>query len=430
MVYKVLALTIPNIATNITVPLLGMVDLAIVGHIGGASYLGAIAIGTAIFNLIYWNFGFLRMGTTGLTAQAFGARTLSECGITLHRSMAIAISVGVTIILLQYPILYLCEYFMNVSPTIKPIVEEYFYVRVWAAPATLSLYALKGWFIGMQNARTPMIIAIVLNCVNIAVSYILAVGMDMGISGVAWGTLIAQYSGMTMALIIIARYYRKAFRGVSFSRALKLREMKHFFSVNRDIFLRTMSLVIVFTFFTSASSKISDDILAINTLLMQLFTLFSYIEDGFAYSAESLAGRYYGAYNGTLLRHSIRVINRFGFFSAVVFTAIYIIVTLPILKIFTNDINILQQAMEYRWWVAAIPLCGYLAFLYDGIAGGMTKTIIMRNTIMVAMVAFFLSYYLLVPYIGNNALWLSLLIFLLLRGVLQLIPITKIAAKV
>ncbi len=430
MIYKVLALTIPNVATNITVPLLGMVDLAIVGHLGGTAYLGAIALGTAIFNLVYWNFGFLRMGTTGLTAQAFGARNLPECGVTLHRSMAIALSAALAIVVLQHPIFMACDYFMNVSPTIEPIVKEYFNVRVWAAPATLSLYAIKGWFIGMQNARTPMMIAIVLNCVNIAVSYSLAVGMDMGIAGVAWGTLIAQYSGMIMAIIIIARHYKKAFRGVSLVRSLKIREMGHFFNVNRDIFLRTMSLVVVFTFFTSASSKISDEVLAINTLLMQLFTLFSYIEDGFAYSAESLAGRYYGAGNGTLLRQSIRVINRCGIISAVAFTLIYVVVTLPILKIFTNDTAILEQAMQYRWWVAAIPICGYLAFIYDGIAGGMTKTAIMRNTIIIATAAFFAAYYSLINNLGNNALWIALLLFLILRGVLQLGAINKIVKRI
>ncbi len=429
MAKRVWALTIPNIATNITVPLLGMVDLAIVGHIGGTSYLGAIALGTAIFNFIYWNFGFLRMGTTGLTAQGYGKRSFVECGTTLIRSMAIALGIALILVAAQIPIFGISGRILNISSELEPIVTSYFNIRIWAAPATLSLYALKGWFIGMQNAKTPMVIAFVLNCVNIGVSYLLAVTFEMDMRGVAWGTLIAQYSGMLMALIYIAKYYRRVFKGVSIKVALRIKEMGHFFNVNRDIFLRTVSLVVVFTFFTSASSKISDEILAINTLLMQLFTLFSYIEDGYAYSAESLVGKYYGAGNSSLLRSAIRVINRFGFLSAVVFTVIYIVGTMPILKIFTNDTAIVEQAMQYRWWVAAIPICGYLAFIYDGIAGGMTKTVIMRNTIIIAMAIFFISYYTLIPHIGNNALWVSLLLFLLLRGVIQLFAINRLCAK-
>lgn len=429
MISRVVSLTIPNVITNITVPLLGMVDLAIVGHIGGGNYIGAVAIGTTIFNLVYWNFGFLRMGTTGMTAQAYGARDIKECVGVLTRALVIALSVALLMLLFQIPIFDASRYFMNMSTTIDPIVQEYFFVRIWAAPATISLYAFKGWFIGMQNSRTPMIIAITLNIVNITTSIFFAITLGMGIKGVALGTVIAQYSGVAIALFYMLRYYKKVFRYISLKASLQWHKMGYFFNINKDIFLRTLCLIIVYTFFTSASSKVGDDILGANTLLMQLFTLFSYIMDGFAYSAESLAGKYYGAKNGETLRHCVRVVNRFGILSAALFTVIYAVALYPILSIFTNDKAILTLAMDYRWWVVAIPFAGYLAFIYDGISGGMTKTKIMRNTIFAATVMFFASYYILFPVLGNDALWLALILFLIGRGVFQALLINKLINK-
>lgn len=426
MTGKIISLTIPNVITNITVPLLGIVDLAIVGHIGDGAFIGAIGIGTAIFNLIYWNFGFLRMGTTGMTAQAYGARNISEAAAVFLRSISVAVSIALCLILLQYPLFISSEYFMNISDAINPIVRDYFFVRIWAAPATLSLYAFKGWFIGMQNSRIPMMIAIVLNIVNIACSYLFAYHMNMGIKGVALGTVVAQYSGVIMSLFFILRYYRKIFRTLNPRVWMQLSEMKKFFSINKDIFLRTLCLVIIFTFFTSASAKINDATLAANTILMQLFTIFSYIMDGYAYSAESLAGRYYGARNRMLLLKCVRQVNIFGIVSAVAFTFTYIFCLRPILASFTTDSSVIDHAMTYRWWVAAIPLTGYLAFIYDGISGGMTKTIIMRNTIFAASALFFACYYTLHTTWGNNALWLSLILFLLARGIFQALAINKL----
>lgn len=426
---KVVSLTIPNVITNITVPLLGMVDLAIVGHIGGGSYIGAIAIGTAIFNLVYWNFGFLRMGTTGMVAQAYGARDLKECIDLLIRALVIALFISITLIALQYPVFGASRYFMNISDNVYPIVSDYFFVRIWAAPATISLYVFKGWFIGMQNSRIPMFIAIIINIVNITLSLLFAYTFDMGISGVALGTVIAQYSGVAIALIYLLRYYKKIFHYISIESAFQWDKILRFFNINKDIFLRTFCLVVVFTFFTSASSKENDTILGANTLLMQLFTLFSYIMDGFAYSAESLTGKYYGAKNISSLNKSIKVVNMFGLIFSALFTLIYFVALHPILSIFTNDESILELAMSYRWWVIAIPFSGYLAFIYDGISGGMTKTKIMRNTIFVSTFFFFASYYTLSPILGNDALWLSLILFLLGRGLLQMFYISRVVIK-
>lgn len=425
MIKKVISLTIPNVVSNITVPLLGMVDLAIVGHAGGGAYIGAIAIGTAIFNIVYWGFGFLRLGTTGLTAQAYGARDLRECGAIFMRSLGIAISVALCILALQYPIFAASSYFMNISETINPIVRDYFFIRVWAAPATLSLYATNGWFMGMQNPKIPMMNAIILNLVNIVGSLTFAYFLGMGVKGVALGTLIAQYSGLIFSLFFIMRYYRKVFRNVILSTIVEVSKLKHFFTVNSDIFLRSVCLILVFTFFTSASSKMGDDILAANTLLLQLFTLASYILDGYAFSAESLAGRYFGAANGNLLRSCVRVVNRFGFFSALAFTLIYMSALYYILSIFTDDLATLNLAMNYRWWIIFVPMTGYLAFIYDGILGGMTKTAIMRNAIFISTALFYILYYTLVPYLGNDAIWLALTVFLLGRGLFQVIMIRR-----
>ena len=429
MISKVISLTIPNVITNITVPLLGMVDLAIVGHIGGGDYIGAIAIGTAIFNLVYWNFGFLRMGTTGMTAQAYGARDIRECVGVLTRAVLIAISIALLLVVFQYSIFGASKYFMNISDNIEPAVRDYFFVRIWAAPATISLYAFKGWFIGMQNSKTPMVIAIGLNIVNITTSLFLAYNLGMGIKGVALGTVIAQYCGVAIALFYLMRYYKKVFKYFSVKASLQFNKMAYFFKINKDIFLRTLCLTIIFTFFTSASSKDGDDILGANTLLMQLFTLFSYIMDGFAYAGESLIGKYYGANNKKMLSRCTNDLILWGCVFGSIFTLGYALFLEPILSIFTDDQSVIAQSKSYIGWIVAVPFSGFLAFLLDGVFIGMGKTRVMRDIIIVGVVGFFIAYYSLQEVMGNSALWLGFILFLLSRGFLQLFAYLRIIRK-
>lgn len=413
---QILKLALPNIITNITVPLLGMVDIAIVGHIGQASHIGAIAIGTMIFNLIYWNFGFLRMGTSGLTAQAYGAEDWDETMRIMVRGLAIAVSVAILLILLQYPIGKLCELWVDSSEEVMQLALLYFYIRIWAAPATLGLYVLKGWFIGMQNSQTPMWIAIVMNIINIIFSLLFVIVWKMGIQGVALGTVMAQYSGLLIAIALWFKQYGYLRSRIDIRSSLHFNEMKRFFKVNGDIFLRTLCLVAVFTFIPAISAHMGDKILAANTLLMQLFTLFSYIMDGFAYAGESLVGRYTGAQDEPMLRKSVRYLLRWGMMLTLLFTVIYYFWGEYILAILTNDRTVIAEAMSYMAWSLIVPVAGFSAFLFDGIYIGATASKSMRNIMFVATAGFFIVYYLLAPTLGNNGLWIAFLIFLTLRG--------------
>ena len=438
---RILSLALPNIITNITVPLLGMVDMAIVGRLS-ASHIGAIAIGTQIFNLIYWNFGFLRMGTSGFTAQAYGAHNFDEAVRIFVRAIAIAIAVAFTLILLQWPISRLSLLIFKGGHEVIQLALTYFFVRIWAAPATLGLYAIKGWFIGMQNSRLPMWIAIFLNCVNIVCSLLFVLVFHWDIKGVALGTVIAQYSGFAIGLFFLVREMRRIkphttiqLRIMPLLKAsLHWSQLKLFFKVNGDIFLRTVCLSAVFTFITAASSHISAEVLAIDALLMQFFTLFSYIMDGFAYAGESLVGRYIGARDSRSLHLSVKLLLRWGLGLTLLFTALYAIGGEWFLRIFSDKPDIIQGTLHYLFWTLIIPVCGFSAFLFDGIFVGATASRTMRNSMFVASATFFAVYYLgkhflsahlADPFVWNNILWTAFMAFLALRGLLQALYLNK-----
>jgi len=416
---RILRLALPSIITNITVPLLGMVDVAIVGHIGNASYIAAIALATMVFNLIYWSFGFLRMGTSGLTAQAYGAKDETEYLRILVRAMTIALMIAIVLIALQLPIGFLCKKLIHSSPQTISLTLTYFYIRIWAAPATLGLYSLKGWFIGMQNAKTPMWIAIMLNIVNIVASLICVYVFHLGIAGVAIGTVIAQYCGLLLGIVLWFHHYGYLRHKIRIKESLNLHEMMRFFKINSDIFLRSLCLTGVFTFIPYISANMGDEVLAANTLLMQLFTLLSYIMDGFAYAGESLVGRYIGAKDSNSLHTAVRNLLRWGLWLALAFTLLYATCGKWILLILTNDTAVIQTAMKYIVWTVLVPLTGFAAFIYDGIYIGATASKAMRNIIFAATAAFFILYFILYKILGNNGLWISFLIFLTLRGLLM-----------
>lgn len=448
---RILGLAIPNIITNITVPLLGMVDMAIVGHLSTA-HLGAIAIGTQIFNLIYWNFGFLRMGTSGFTAQAFGAQDMREAVRIFVRAITLAVLIAFLLILLQWPIASLSEIIFRVDsePRILQLALSYFFVRIWAAPATLGLYAVKGWFIGMQNSKLPMWIAIFLNLVNIGCSLLFVLVLHWDIRGVALGTVIAQYSGLAVGLFFLIKKYGHLFshyiqkQELSFREkvlqifrdALHWNEMRRFFKVNGDIFLRTVCLAAVFTFITAASGRISPQVLAIDAVLMQFFTLFSYMMDGFAYAGESLVGRYIGAKDPQSLRLSVRLLLAWGLGLTILFTAIYAVGGEGFLRLFTDKPDVIEGAKDYMFWTLVIPVCGFSAFLFDGIFVGATATKTMRNCMFIASASFFAIYFIgkylfLTPsrpdytYVWNNILWTAFMVYLALRGILQAVSLKK-----
>ncbi len=443
---RILGLALPNIITNITVPLLGMVDMAIVGHLS-ADHIGAIAIGAQIFNLIYWNFGFLRMGTSGFTAQAYGAKNFDETVRIFTRAIVIALAVASALLLLQWPISRLSLLIFQSSPHVLQLALTYFFVRIWAAPATLGLYAIKGWFIGMQNSRIPMWIAIFLNTVNILCSLFFVLVFHWDIRGVALGTVIAQYSGLALGLFFLLREMRRikpltTFNGDFHSllrQSLHWKELRRFFKVNGDIFLRTVCLATVFTFITAASGRISPQILAIDALLMQFFTLFSYIMDGFAYAGESLVGRYIGARDSGSLRLSVKLLLLWGLILTALFTFLYALGGQWFLQLFSDEPEVINGAIPYMFWTLIIPVCGFAAFLFDGIFVGATASRTMRNSMFIASAIFFLVYFglkqvasingILSPQTWNNILWTAFMAYLALRGILQALYLNKSVYK-
>ena len=412
---QILKIALPAIVTNITVPLLGLVDTAIVGHMGDATYIGAIAVGSMVFNLVYWVFGFLRMGTSGLTAQARGRRDLQEMRSLLVRSQTVAMTIALLILLLQVPLRDVMLWLIGPTDDVRPLAETYYHIVVWGAPAMLSLYGLSGWFIGMQNTRLPMVISISQNVVNIVASLALVYGLGMKVEGVALGTVVAQYAGLLMALAVLARYYRRYIT----VRLCSLKEFIPFLRVNSDIFLRTLCLVAVNLYFTSAGARQGATILAVNALLLQLYLLFSYFMDGFAYAGEALCGRFWGARDNKAFREVVGRLFMWGAVMTVLFTTLYVAGGMPFLRLLTDEETVVQAAREYVWWAWLIPVAGVAAFLWDGIFIGITRTRGMLVSAGVASVVFLAGVVWLMPVMGNHGLWLSMLLYLAVRGIVQ-----------
>lgn len=423
---SILRLAIPNIISNITVPLLSMVDMSIVGHLSLEVYIGAIATVSIIFNFMYWSFSFLRMGTSGFTAQAYGAEDNKETATILLRSLLIAFVAGLFIIVFQNVIFDLAFKVIKASSDVRLYAGNYFHIYVWAAPAVLGMYAFSGWFVGMQDARTPMYIAIAVNIINISLSLLFVYVLHMNIEGVALASTIAQIMGFLIAFVIWYFKYKVVRLNLDFERLKHITAYIPFFRVNSDIFLRTMLLIAVTTFFTSSSAKMGNTTLAANALLMQMFTLFSYIMDGFAYSAEALTGRYIGAKRNDVLQKLIKYLFFWGTILAVLFTCIYGLFTDQILQLLTNKVDVIEACKEYQIWVLMIPIVGFSAFLWDGIFIGATASKQMRNSMFVAAACFFAIYYSLYGNWGNNALWFAFIVYLGMRGIMQAFLYRKI----
>lgn len=425
---EILSLAIPSIVTNITVPLLGLVDVAIVGHMGDASYIGAIAVGTMMMNVICWLFGFLRMGTSGMTSQAYGRGDSKEAATILFQAIALGAAIGILFVLFQPLLLRLFLFFMRPSDEIRAFASVYFHVCVFGLPAALVMYGLTGWFIGMQDTRTPMTVSIFQNIVNIMTSLLLVYVFGMKVEGVALGTLTAQYSGLLLALYILRRKYASHYQllfsqftlrpGVYSSFSYK-HTLNRFFRVNRDIFLRTLFLVAVNAAFTSVGSRQGDVILAVNTLLFQFFTLYSYIMDGFAYAGEAICGKYYGAGNAPSFHACIRRLFAWGVIMTVVYTAAYYFGANDILHVLSNEQTVIEASEPYLLWVALIPVAGMGAFIWDGVFIGITDSRGMLLSCFVAAIVFAIMLSLFFTTMGNHALWLALLSYLLARGVMQ-----------
>ena len=416
---EILQIALPSIVSNITVPLLGLIDAAIVGHLGAASYIGAIAVGGMLFNIIYWIFGFLRMGTSGMTSQAYGQKDEAETMRILARSMGVGMLIALALIILQYPIERIAFTLMKATPEVERLASLYFRICIWGAPAVLGLYSISGWCIGMQNSRFPMYVAITQNIVNILASLVLVYGFGMKIEGVAIGTLVAQYAGLLMAAWLWTSHFKRLLPYIQLQTLLAKGAIRRFFQVNRDIFFRTLCLVAVTMYFTSAGAAQGEVILAVNTLLMHFFTFFSYIMDGFAYAGEALVGKHLGANDRPALRQMVHQLFVWGFVLSLVFTLVYGIGGKVFLGLITNEQSVITASSAYFYWVLAIPLAGFAAFLYDGIFIGATATRWMLYAMSIATIAFFLIYYGFRGAMGNHALWLAFITYLALRGIVQ-----------
>ncbi len=417
---RILNLAIPNIISNITIPLVGMVDLAVLGHLESELYIGAIAVGGLIFNIIYWGFGFLRMGTSGFTAQAYGQRDLNEVVAILGRAFLVALAGALFLIIFKNPISWLSFKVINGSDEVEALAGSYYNIRIFAAPATIGLYGLTGWFVGMQNTRFPMIIAILVNIINLALNLLFIYGFGMKSDGVALGTVIAQYLGLATGGFLFVRYYKKVVKYWSAKAILEFSAYKRFFQVNGDIFIRTLCLIFVFTFFTSQSAAENNTILAVNTLLLQFFMLFSFFADGFAHAGEALVGRFIGAKNQTSLKRVIKLLFIWGLSISLPFTIIYAFFSEQLLFILTDNQEVIKASAPYLIYIAFIPLAGFPSFIWDGIYIGATASKGMRNSMLFATFVFFVPvFFIFRESLGNHALWLALLLFLIGRGLGQ-----------
>lgn len=426
---EILRLAIPNIISNITVPLLGMVDMFIVGHLEHSEYIGAIALANIIFNVIYMGFSFLRMGTSGFTAQAYGRADTNEQANILFRSILVAAVSGLLIVLLQNVISSIGFYLLDAGMDVKTFAKEYFFIYIWAAPAVLGLSTMNGWFVGMQNAKIPMYTAIVINVINIGLSFTLAYGFNMQIKGVAWASVIAQYSGLTLSFIIWSLKYEWIRSYFNLQALKKWKDYVPFFKVNADIFIRTIALVSVTTFFMSISAKMGDDILAVNALLMQLFLLFSYIMDGFAYAAEALTGRFIGAKAISTLKLFVKRLFVWGIFLSATFTLIYALFTDEILNLLTDKPSIISISRQFQFWALLMPLAGFSAFLWDSIFIGATASKQMRNSMLIAVTVFFIISLAFNENQNNHILWFAFIIYLSLRGIIQAFMASTLLSK-
>lgn len=427
---SILKLALPNIVSNITIPLLGLVDLALMGHLDSEIYIGAIALGGVIFNFIYWGFSFLRMSTAGFTAQAIGKNDKTESITILARALLVAGIISLFILVLQAPIAWASFKVIGGSPEVETLANQYFRIRVWAAPAALSLFVFSGWFLGMQNARFPMIIAIAVNVVNILFSLFFVFVLNMNSDGVALGTAISQYVGLAIAFILFFSKYKYLIPKVSKKGIMNLKVLIDFFKVNTDIFIRTFCIIAVFTFFTSKSASINDTVLAVNSLLLQLLLFFSFFIDGFAFAGEALVGKFIGAKEIQNLKKVVKLLFYWGLGLALVFTIIYIPGVNLILKLLTSQTEVIASAQPYLIWVILVPIATFASFIWDGVYIGATASKAMRNTLLIsAFVVFTPVYYFLSPHFGNHALWLAMILFMFSRGVVQTILYKKAILK-
>ena len=404
---QVLHIAWPIILSNLSTPLLGLVDTAVIGNLGDASLLGAIAIGALIFSFIYWGFGFLRMGTTALVAQAAGANRQNEASAVFYRAAMIGTAIGLILIAIQIPIAFAAFELLSGSPAVEEAAHAYFSIRIMGAPFSLALLAVMGYLLGVQATRTVLLLNIILNGLNIALDLIFVIGFGWGVEGVALATVIAEIAALITGGVVLLPRLRAA--GVVPAKViLRAAELKRMLVVNRDIMIRTLCLIFAFAWFTNQGASQGDIILAANAILMQFVTFGAFFLDGFALAAESLIGAAVGARNHTRIKQSVRYVFELGVVTALVLSALFWLSGGWMIDLLTNVEAVRESSRTFLWWAVLAPVISVWCYLLDGIFIGATRTPEMRNAMIVSLVAFLGLWWIAVPPLGNHGLWLAL----------------------
>lgn len=413
---EIFTLAIPSILANITVPIVGMVDIAVAGHqpeggLAAATFIGGASIGSMLFDLLYWNFSFLRVGTGGMTAQAYGRGDMRECANILTRGVGISFAVAAVFWLLQWVFVQFAFLFIDCTPEVRELASQYFYIRIIAAPATLSLMAFKGWFIGMQDGVSPMATDLVVNGINILVSIFLSLGFTLGglvfegigFSGIAWGTVVAQYCGLAVAVsIVLGKFRRKVFTGYGRSEvrsAFRGGETRRYFTMNADLVVRSLSFIGIYASFSIIAAHFGDMTLAVSSIMLQVLLLFSYFTDGFAYAGEAMSGKYIGAGSRSGLRLTVRYTFIWSGVVCLLFMFFYWFGGEWMLEIMTNDAAVIEGCAPYMLWLFVMPAFGCIAFTWDGIYIGATAARPIRNTMIVSTLSFLATYFILAAFL-------------------------------
>ena len=413
---RVWRLAWPMVVSNLSIPLLGAVDTAVIGHLPEPHFLGAVAVGALIFNTLYFGCNFLRMGTTGLTAQAYGARDLDGARATAARALLIALVLAGVLLALQGPIGRLAFYLVEPSAAVAAEGTRYFFIRIWGAPAALANIALVGWFIGMQNTRAALALLLTVNGINIVLDLVLVLGFDLAVAGVAWATVAADYAGLALGLAVGARLARRHGGRWRARLVLDAAAMRRFLGINRDIFLRTLFVITAFALFTTLSAREGDVVLAANAVLLNFVVFFNFAFDGFAFAAEALTGRALGAGRRDDLARAIRACLLWCLLLALLTVAVYGLAGAPIVRVLTDIEAVRSVAFDVLPWLIALPLVAVWGIFFDGVFTGTTRTADMRNTMMLAFAVFVPCAWFLREPIGNHGLWLAMTLLYAVRG--------------
>ncbi|WP_299851732.1 MATE family efflux transporter [uncultured Roseovarius sp.] len=413
---RVLNIAGPIVLANATVPILGLVDTGVVGQMGQAVPIGAVGIGAIIVTAIYWMFGFLRMGTTGLTSQAQGAGKSSEVAAMLTRALMIGLAAGVAIICLQVPVFWAAFQVSPASPEVEALARDYMQIRVFSAPAIIAMFGVTGWLIALERTRAVLAMQLVMNGLNIGLDLWFVLGLDWGVAGVAWATFFAEWSGLMLGLWLCRDVFRvPAWR--DWARVFDRERLRLIFSVNSDIFLRTLMLECIFVSFLFLGADFGDVTLAANQVLLQFLHLTAYALDGFAFAAEAMVGQALGARDRSRLRRSAIVTSQWGLLTILLLSIAFALFGGAIVDLMAKAVEVQAEARIYLIYMVLTPLTGLAAWMLDGIFIGATRTRDMRNMMAISLAVYIAAVTVLVPLMGNHGLWLALLISFIARGV-------------